>query len=574
MTKKPAPEPSANDFLHQAMKRLDQGETGEVVEDEAPPPTPTPKTPRPARPATRPVVATHPRWVRPRGIPVAPSLFTGVSPTPAEERDPPPPAAGRSAPERRPANGSAARSRSPEPEPEDEDLDDEDEDEDADEDEDVVEEVPANALVGEDEDGIVLSKDLRIPIGMVTESIAVVAQRGSGKTYLTIVMTEEMLEYELPFVVIDPLGVFWGLRSSEDGEKEGYAVPILGGLHGDMPLDPGSGRAIARWILEQKKQVVLDLFSMRAAEQRVFVADFAEELYERCREPIHVIVDEADMFIPQNPQPDQKRVLFAFEDLVRRGRVRGIGITVVTQRPAVIHKDILTQVGTLVMMRLLAPHDRKAVHEWIRFHGDPSKTAAVLNSLASLPRGTAWVWSPGWLGILKKIAVRVRRTFDSSRTPVPNEVVVVPRVRAFVDPEVLQASLGETLRSDPNDPRAMRLKIAELERALQMNVGGEASAMIQRLEKRNHDLELELLTRSTKGGKPILMDPGLISELVLRNRTLTNATEELVAKVTVLIDEVADGDVVEEGEEGEEEDEKPEEEPLPPPEPTKKRKKS
>ena len=36
------------------------------------------------------------------------------------------------------------------------------------------------------------------------------------------------------------------------------------------------------------------------------------------------------------------------EDLVRRGRARGLGITLITQRPAVLNKDVLTQVDGIL----------------------------------------------------------------------------------------------------------------------------------------------------------------------------------------------------------------------------------
>jgi hypothetical protein len=38
--------------------------------------------------------------------------------------------------------------------------------------------------------------------------------------------------------------------------------------------------------------------------------------------------------------------------------------------------------------------DREAVKDWIDGNGDPEIGKEVLNSLASMPRGEAWVWSP------------------------------------------------------------------------------------------------------------------------------------------------------------------------------------
>ncbi len=54
---------------------------------------------------------------------------------------------------------------------------------------------------------------LRLPPEAVTETFAIVAKRGVGKTYTAAVMVEEMVKAALPVVVVDPIGVWWGLRS-------------------------------------------------------------------------------------------------------------------------------------------------------------------------------------------------------------------------------------------------------------------------------------------------------------------------------------------------------------------------
>jgi hypothetical protein len=123
--------------------------------------------------------------------------------------------------------------------------------------------------------GIAIAPDFMFPFEVVTQSIGIVAARGSGKTYLTQVMAEEFLLAGLPFVVIDPVGVYWGLRSPGEGGEIGLDVYILGGEHGDMPLDPGAGKAVARWIVDYRHPAVLDISVMRKAEQRTFVADLA-----------------------------------------------------------------------------------------------------------------------------------------------------------------------------------------------------------------------------------------------------------------------------------------------------------
>jgi hypothetical protein len=360
--------------------------------------------------------------------------------------------------------------------------------------------------------GVAIAADFMFPFDVVTQSIGIVAARGAGKTYLTAVMAEEFLMAGLPFVVIDPMGVYWGLRSGADGESEGLDIYILGGEHGDLPLDPGCGKAVARWLTDYRRPAVLDLSDMRKAEQRQFVGDFAEELYAVNKLPLHIIVDEADLFIPQRASPDEKRVLAAFEDIVRRGRVRGLGISVVTQRPAVIHKDILTQIGTLIVLRMLGPQDRKSIEEWIKFHGDPYKQRIVLSSLASLPVGTAWVWSPGWLGVLKRISIRQKITFDSSCAPKADEPPPLPPAyKNELDIDELRAALIDAISYDPNDPAVMKARIAELETAL--SEGGGENSVVGKLQRRVAELEKKLLRAAPKIKT---FDPALLTEHVER----------------------------------------------------------
>jgi hypothetical protein len=389
------------------------------------------------------------------------------------------------------------------------------------------------SLPEDDGTNLLISDELHIPLSAVTETIGIVAQKGAGKTHTTVILAEEMMRQELQVVIIDPLGVYWGLRSTKDGEGEGCDVRILGGDHADLPLDPASGRAVARWVSEYKKSVILDIWHMRKAEQRLFVAEFAEELYAKNRTPMHLIMDEADLFMPQKPENEQKRVLLAFEDIVRRGRVKGIGITVVTQRPAVLHKDILTQVGTLIVLRMMGPQDRDAIKEWINTHDDPYKTRAAYNSLPGLPRGTAWIWSPGWLSIFQRVEIRDRWTFDSSATPAAGAPPPpMPNVKLNVDLDELRAELGHAFKYDPDDPKVMKLRIAELERAMQ---NGEGGSLVARLQKRIEELEKQLIARAGRGkGTTISVDSNLLAGVALEAKALHAQNGILIERVVEL----------------------------------------
>jgi DNA helicase HerA-like ATPase len=82
-----------------------------------------------------------------------------------------------------------------------------------------------------------LGKGLTLPLDAVSRTFGILAVRGAGKSNTAAVMAEEMFAAGLPFVVIDPVGSWYGLRSSADGTSPGLPIPIFGGKHGDVPLE-------------------------------------------------------------------------------------------------------------------------------------------------------------------------------------------------------------------------------------------------------------------------------------------------------------------------------------------------
>lgn len=311
-----------------------------------------------------------------------------------------------------------------------------------------------------------ISSALSLPLDAVTQTFAILAKRGVGKSYTASVSAEEMLSAKAQIAVLDPTGAWWGLRAGSDGKKEGLSIVVFGGKHGDLPLNAQGGKIIAELVVKKNVSVIIDLSLLRKGEQTRFVTDFAEELFHLNDRPLHLFIDEAHTFAPQRVMPDMARCLGAIEDIVTKGRIKGLGVTMITQRPATLNKNVLTQIEVLIVMRLTSPQDRKAIEEWIDIHGDRSEGRAMIDSLASLDIGTAWIWSPGWLelDVPKKIRIRSRFTYDSSSTPKAGERKRAPGKLADVDMKELKEQLGEVIQqAEANDPRALRKRIAELE---------------------------------------------------------------------------------------------------------------
>ena len=286
--------------------------------------------------------------------------------------------------------------------------------------------------------GLVLSDppdELTLPTSMVASMMsAILAKRGSGKTYLGMVLCEELMATPDPpvLVVFDPTGAWWGLCARSDGSpSEGLRpereILLLGGPKGHLPLSARHGAKLAELAMQLAVvPVVVDLSEMAPAEQHRVCADFCERLLampKAERRAAHVVFDEADEFAPQRfggVGGEQRRSLGLVERLVMRGRSRGIGATLITLRPAVLSKNVLSQVDALYLLRMVEPNDLHAVKEWLAgFERNISadQRSRCLGYLPVLPVGTGYFLRGGEQVMFRRFHVRRKRSYDSSRTP-------------------------------------------------------------------------------------------------------------------------------------------------------------
>jgi hypothetical protein len=337
------------------------------------------------------------------------------------------------------------------------------------------------AGTGQDSPPVVLAAET------LDDRIAIVGTAGSGKTYAAKGFVERLLESGARVAIADPLGVWWGLRASADGSAPRYPVVVFGGRHSDVPITSDMGAALGRVIAREALVCVVDLSELgSSAARRRFMAAFAEALYEANEEPLHLILDEADLWAPQRPIKGWEGLLGHIEEIVRRGRVRGFIPWLITQRPAVLHKDVLSQADILIAMKLTASQERDAIGAWIEGQADRQEGKRILGDLPRLQRGEGYVWAPGH-GLLDLFAFPSIRTFDSSRTPKRGERLAMPRTLAEVDLTAIVAALDAASAESPGKPKEDPSRRAELEREL-----AAARGRITALEENNRELNSRL----------------------------------------------------------------------------------
>lgn len=258
---------------------------------------------------------------------------------------------------------------------------------------------------------------MRLPKTSATKGFGFIGKRGSGKSYGAAVFAEELYKAKIPFVVFDPIDVWWGLKVAANGKGKGLPVVVFGKEHADIQLDRTMGKKIAEAVVKHNISCVISTFGMNKTEMREVVADFSERLLQLNNTPRQVIIEEAHEFVPQRVMGAGARCFSAVEALLVMGRNRGIGVTLLNQRMATLNKDLLTQIDVLVAFRSVGPQDRKAFSDWVEVHNEENDDHfnEFMRSVPALKTGSAWIWSPEFLEKFELVKFRARETFHPDR---------------------------------------------------------------------------------------------------------------------------------------------------------------
>jgi ribosome-binding protein aMBF1 (putative translation factor) len=346
-----------------------------------------------------------------------------------------------------------------------------------------------------------------VPDAALDADIAILGKKGRGKTFTAKGIVERLLHMGRRVVVLDPLSVWWGLKASADGKSPGYPIPVFGGPHADIPITGEAGHALGQLLTGTPISAVLDLGQMRKAEQARLVADVLDHLFTVNRDPLWLVLEEADAFAPQQPMGDMTRVLGEVDRIARRGRNFGFRLISITQRPAKLNKDVLTQLSTLIALGVTSPQDRDAIKAWVDGNADRDKARDVYDSLAHLKVGEGWIWAPDH-SLLKRVKFPPITTLDTSKTPKAGDTRITAPVLAATD-------------------------IAKLKTAFARIQSGRGSTKAPAPKRTNAPARVSSPKRApgrtvTAARRPPNSDP--IAAVILRARTAANLTQTQLAE--------------------------------------------
>ncbi|MDD1676010.1 MAG: DUF87 domain-containing protein [Methanomicrobiales archaeon] len=185
---------------------------------------------------------------------------------------------------------------------------------------------------------------------LVTGRTCIIAQSGAGKSWAIAVICERLCRNGVGFCIIDTEGEYCSLKDKYD------LLWIGSDKHADLDIDRVR---IHEVMLKAVRNNTAVIFDVSESEMRDRVSELAEALYEiesEVRIPYLLIVEEADKFIPQS-HDSLKRL----EEISRRGRKRGLGFLVATQRPSLVNKNVLSQCNNQIIGKLSIENDLRAV---------------------------------------------------------------------------------------------------------------------------------------------------------------------------------------------------------------------
>lgn len=177
-------------------------------------------------------------------------------------------------------------------------------------------------------------------------------------------------------------------------------------------LDPGMADPLA--LIKNGKINVINLVELTEKQANVSVSYYLEELLDdrkratrqaknhgnpspqdlkappRFTAPVLVVIEEAHIFIPKDEKTETK---YFASKVAREGRKFGLGLVIVSQRPRSIDANILSQMGSLAVMRMIQQDDQMQVSA-----ASEALSRDLIDQLPSLNPGEA-VFAGQWVNL-------------------------------------------------------------------------------------------------------------------------------------------------------------------------------
>jgi len=268
---------------------------------------------------------------------------------------------------------------------------------------------------------------------LVTGRTCIIAQSGAGKSWSIAVVCEQLCRYRVGFCLIDTEGEYYSLKDKFD------LIWIGADEECDYDIEKVNLKEILRESMHSGVPVIYDVSEVLMTDKVARLAHILYDIATEERQPYLLIVEEADKFIPQSKDSIKK-----IEEISRRGRKRGLGMLVATQRPAIVTKNVLSQCNNQIIGKLSIENDLKAVD---LFFGSKRE----VEELSTLNPGDFFVMG-GLTREKTKMRFAKRETKHRGLTPLLSPRDPTPSSPEPDDPEELEMDVSSGLESVTTEP--------------------------------------------------------------------------------------------------------------------------
>jgi hypothetical protein len=236
---------------------------------------------------------------------------------------------------------------------------------------------------------IVLGENLSFPAygekSLSSQVVFVTGKRGSGKSWTSGVMMEEMERCDLQFVCFDTLGAHKGLEQLPNVEM---ITP-----REDETLDM---QGIVDKVANSNKSLVLNLTGCSLPKQQLLIADYCEALIDtkighNHGKTLMTVFEECQDYVPQQGKPVSHNAIVR---LCKLGRGLGYGCTLVTQRPASCSKEAVSQAAIYLTHNVINSRDLKALEDQLSFGTDKDRIKRILQGVTAAQKGECVAFAP------------------------------------------------------------------------------------------------------------------------------------------------------------------------------------
>lgn len=317
--------------------------------------------------------------------------------------------------------------------------------------------LPVGHLVADDTEVAIPVVEILTGRGFVT------GKSGSGKSNTASVVVEQLLDAGYPVAIIDADGEYYGL-------KEEYELLHVGADEEcDIQVGAEHAEKVASLALEQNVPIILDVSGfLDDDEADALIRETARHLFakeKKLKKPFLLVVEECHEYIPEGGGMGETGKMLI--KVGKRGRKHGLGIMGISQRPADVKKDFITQANWLVWHRLTWENDTKVVSRIVG--------SEYGEEVPNLNAGEAFVQTDWTDSGIRRVQFDRKRTFDAGATPGLDD---------FERPEL--KSVSDALMEDLEG-------ITELQEQ-EHNRVAELESRLERKQERIADLENELQT--------------------------------------------------------------------------------